>query len=106
MSPEDIGSSYIFSGAESLPNVALIPVRPSIHARFKEQFPSIDDAAHFSHYYWFETPMSIMAKTRIGSDDMFKQFHCFETEIYYAILVSIIVISCVISVYKKSRTII
>ena len=102
MSPEDIGSSYIFSGAEALPNVALTPIRHPIYFRFKEQFPSIDDATHFSHYYAFETPMSILAKTRIDSDNMFKGFHCFETGIYFAILVSIIFISCVISLYKKS----
>ena len=46
--------------------------------------------------------MRILAKTRIGSEHMLRVFHCFDNDIYFAILFSIIAISCVTSVRKKS----
>ena len=44
----------------------------------------------------------ILASTKKGGHELFYQFKCFETEVYYGIIVSIVLISGLISVYKKS----
>ena len=100
--PEELSSRFMFGGAEALPNLGLTPLSPSSYFQFKENFENLDDFVHLSHSIKFEYTLKILAKTRIGSEVMFKEFQCFEVEVYLAILVSIAIISCVKSLYKKS----
>ena len=102
MSPESIVSNYIFRGADSLPNLALTPLMASIYLRFKDQFPNLDRFAYISHYIRYEDTMMILAKTKIGSEHMLKEFQCFKADIYYTMFFSLLVISWVSSVHKMS----
>ena len=100
--PEVFSSRFIYRGAGALPNLGLTPLSPSSYFQFKENFENLDDFVHLSHSIKFEYTLKILAKTRIGSEVMFKEFQCFEVEVYLAIVVSIAIISCVKSLYKNS----
>ena len=102
MSLQEIGYNYKMQGVNALPNIGLIYLMTSYYFRLKEQFTTIDDYIHISPSFTYIYPMRILAKTRIGSEHMLNMFHCFDNDIYYTILFSIIIISCVISLHKKS----
>ena len=94
--------TFIMEGADAMPNIGLSPTMATTYFRYKELSENIDDVLHLSHYYTYEYPMRILAKTRIGSEHLLRVFHCFKPEVYYAILLSILVISCVYSAQRKS----
>ena len=93
---------FFVEGADALPNIGLSPTGVTSYFLYKKLSENIDDVLHLSHYYTYEYPMRILAKTRIGSEHMLRVFRCFESGVYFAILVSILVISCVFSAQRKS----
>ena len=102
MSLQKIGYNYMMQGANALPDISLIYMMTSTYFRAKEQFPQLDHYIHISPSFTYIYPMRILAKTRIGSEHMLRVFHCFNNDVYYGIFLSIILISCVISVHKNS----
>ena len=102
ISPEEMVSIFMIDGVNALPNIALSPITASLYFRFKSQFETELASAHLSPAHAFANPMRILAKTRIGSEHMLRVFHCFDDDVYYGILLSIVIISCVITVHKKS----
>ena len=102
MSPEKIGFRFMMQGADALPDIGLITLMTSFYFRLKVRFPTLDEYIHISHHYDYGHPMRILAKTRIGSEQILRLFHCFDNDVYYMILISIAIISCVISMHKKS----
>ena len=102
MPPEEMVSSYMIDGPNALPNIALVPMMASLYFRFEDQFKTEGAYHHISHSHDYTYPTRILAKTRIGSEQMLRVFHCFDDDVYYTILLSIVIISCVISVHKKS----
>ena len=93
---------YKMKGAKALPDIALTTMMTSFYFRLKERFPTLDEYLHVSNHYDYGHPMRIVAKTRIGSEHMLRVFHCFDDDVYYGILLSIFIISCLTSVQKKS----
>ena len=80
----------------------MVPIYASLYFRFKEQFIGADEAVQLSKPYTYASPMRILAKTRIGRDQMLRVFHLFDNDVYYAILLLIVLITCVIGVNKWS----
>ena len=102
LSPEEMISIFMIDGVEALPNIAIAPITASFYFRFENQFETEVANAHLSPSYDYAYTMRIVAKTKIGSEHMLRVFHCFDNDVYYSILLSIALISCVISFHKKS----